>query len=142
MAPPYQALPAPVMVTGANPAANAEVDDTVPEGEVWEVLAVILTFVADANAANRTVRLAFQDENDAEIYGVANGTAITATQTVGIEAAPLGAAPSNITGTQYVIIPQNFWLGPGCQIKTVTTNLQATDNFGATRYWVRKWSPS
>ena len=55
------------VVTGIDPAAGSEVTDAVPAGKLWLVYGVQVVLVTDANAANRTVELTWDDGTD--VYG-------------------------------------------------------------------------
>jgi hypothetical protein len=48
-------------ITGTNPAANAEISETVPTNARWRVHAIRFTLVTDANVANREVALTLDD---------------------------------------------------------------------------------
>src|SRR5439155_24716134 len=49
------------VVTGATPAAGAEINETVPNGARWELIAFYFQFVTSATVANRIVRFDIDD---------------------------------------------------------------------------------
>lgn len=122
----------PHTVTGTDPAANTEISETIPSGQVWRLRAFAVTLVADANAANRVTTLIFKDASANEVLRLVVGTNITANQTVRIQAGTFASAPSDVAGTVvYLKLPEDFVLGSGWTITTSTASKQAGDNYGA-----------
>lgn len=119
------------VVTGTDPAANVEVSETVPANARWRLLALRVTLVTDATAANREVALQFDDGTTA-YYTVSAGANQAASLTRQYSAAPAGLRGAAATGTDILIAaPSGVMLPAGHRIRTSTTNRQATDNFGA-----------
>ena len=126
-------------ITGAVPAAGAEVSETVPAGARWELLALNMTFVTSVAAANRITALAFDD--GANVYWrTESGTAQAASLTLfrsysqGLVAHFVGGASN-----QHGPLPAGNRLGAGHRIRTVTGNFQAADQYSAIQYVVREW---
>lgn len=125
-------------VAGTDPAANTEISETVPTDARWRVLAIQVNLVTDATAANREVSLLIDD-----------GTTVFARVPVGTNhAASLTRTYSFATNTARNTIAQDpvlnaplpeLVLGDGFRVRTVTTNLQATDNYGAPQLLVEEW---
>ena len=137
--------------SGANPAAGAEVADTVPTTAWWRLIAAEVVLVTDGNAANRNVAL-FVDDAGATITRsllLTDSTNQTATQTRTHGwypgTAAVDAASVSITDTVTLLakfpmtLPLNYLLAPGSNIRTVTTSIQAGDDYGAARYVVEEW---
>ncbi len=133
-----QALGATVSLTGANPAAGAEMIETVPDNQVWELLGAMITLVTDGTVANRTVQLVLTHNNGMKLKRAA-GTNQTATQTQIYSFIPGGTSGVFATNaSQEVAIPIGTILDAGSTIETLTTNLQAGDNFGTPKMWIRR----
>jgi hypothetical protein len=117
--------------TGANPAAGAEWSVTVPANQLWKVTSVTATLVTAVAAANREVSLVTDD-----------GAVITTTSPTGLtHVASLTKAYTWIAflswrgvGAQalnQVTGMGEHWLPAGHRIRTVTTNIQAADDWSA-----------
>lgn len=118
-------------VTGTDRAANTEITETVPAGKVWRIQAFKATIVCDAQAANRSVHLIYDDGTNILWGATALSTGIA---TGGyIVTGAIGAPYQTSTSVQnYSSIPlPDIPLGPGCRITTLTTNMQTGDNWGA-----------
>lgn len=125
-------------ITGTDPAANAEVSETVPTNARWSVKAITVTLVADANAANRTVTLIIDDGTN-EIARFVARTAQTATQTIKYHFGKYNILPTDTTTDIYVYADLPKELMQGWRMRTSTANLQATDNYGAPQMHVEEW---
>jgi hypothetical protein len=88
--------------------------------------------VTDANVANRQTRFTFEDSNG-NVYAtyVAGGTQ-AASLTRQYTARPGEIAPPAVSDTVFLIpIPAvGIFVPQGGKVKTVTTSIQATDNYG------------
>ena len=125
--------------SGANPAAGAEVSDVVPDGQVWHVLAMSVTLVTSATAANRRVH--FQFFGPVSI-GIETFPTIdqTASTTIKYNVAKYGAITDETDGTQILVpLPHDLYLPPGGTIATATVNIQVGDNFGAPSYLIEQF---
>ena len=125
-------------LTGTDPAANVEISETVPTNARWRLRAFAVTFVTDANAANREVALTV-DDGTTVLARVPFGFTHTASLTK-LYSAFLGgfvnAAAQDLT--RLAPLP-DLELQGGFRLNTVTTNRQATDNFGAPQLLVEEW---
>lgn len=117
-------------VTGTDPAAGAEISETVPTSTRWRVRALSCQLVTDATAANREVSLVI-DDGATTIFTSPAGFTHTASLTRRYSAAPIGAQTAPTQGTDRQIVIPDLELPAGARIRTVTTNLQAGDNYGA-----------
>lgn len=132
----YDSVPSEYL-EGTDPAANVECSDTVPAGYEWLLEAVTYTLVCDANVANRIVVV--------QIKTSASGVAmrrwqfgnLTASQTGTLNIYP--GAVADTTGTaQGLDLGFPVRMPAGSVIYTATTDRQATDNFAAPVYHVRR----
>lgn len=125
-------------ITGTDPAANLEISETVPTNARWRVHGIAFSLVTDANAANREVALTFDD--GATVFArVPSGLNHLASLTKLYSA--FYAAPRNTLATDTTVnVPlPRLDLQGGHRINTVTTNRQATDNYGAPQLLVEEW---
>lgn len=121
----------PVVVTGTDPAAGAEISETVPDGEVWELVAIRIRLVSDATVSSRTVRLAIDDGTStfALLPSVSGqGASETRDHTFAVGAASLTGP--NSTNAHVNPLPP-FVLPAGWKIGTDSINLQAGDDYAA-----------
>jgi hypothetical protein len=125
------------IITGTDPAANAECLDTVPAGARWEVLSWMGVLVTDANAANRTVTLII-DDGASTLWTCDASAAQAASLTRNYNAYATGVAP-DLTGSTFRLPgPFPLDLPAGARIRTVTNNMQVGDNWGAPKILVRE----
>jgi hypothetical protein len=105
------------VITGTDPAANAECSDTVPTGARWEVLSWMALLVTDANVINRTVALIIDDGVSLLWSCDASGTQ-AASLTRNYNAYGTGAAP-DVTGSTFRLPgPFPLDLPAGARIRT------------------------
>ena len=119
-------------ITGADPAAGAEVSEAIPTGKLWERLyALWVTLVTDTGVANRTVDVIFVDDAGNEISRVSFTTAIPASQTVKLHIGNWETVPTDTSTNHYRKIPPEIVkLGPAFTIKTVTALIESGDDYG------------
>lgn len=125
-------------ITGTDPAAGAEISETVPTNARWQLLAIRFTLVTDATVANRRPNLQIDDgttelarstlQNDATA-----GATFHYSYQIGVQAL---AGAGNYFSAHIV---SRTYLSGGFRIRTATTNLQAGDNFGAPQLLVEEW---
>jgi hypothetical protein len=126
-------------ITGTVPAPGAEVNETVPTGARWHVLMVEAQLTTSAAVAGRIPRLNWgaaaqtvgasatgitQNASQQGTYDWANGMLLTAAIQPGI----------NVFG-----LPNDLTLETADFIGTVTTGIQAGDQWNYFRYTVREW---
>lgn len=131
----------PVVVTGTGPAAGAEISETVPDGEVWELQSVQLSLVTDATAVNRNVELTL-DDGSTVFFRVEAGINQSSSATTKYSFADFGFASGSAVHDTVAISLPTFVLPAGSRIKTVTASLQAGDDWGAPVLYVVKGSNS
>jgi len=126
------------LITGTNPAAGAEISETVPTGARWRVLSARLTLTTDATVVNRMAMLRITD----------GATVIAETQAPQVQVASLtytynflrlGADRVLVQIGQIPIRMHDFILPAGYTIQTTTANLQAADDWAAPVLHVEEW---
>jgi hypothetical protein len=126
-------------ITGAVPAAGAEVSETVPTGARWELISFAALLTTSATVSNRSANHTLDD--GANIYFRADSNlAHAASIALLYVLATCFTIPSSTNGLAYQKpLPPNIRLGAGHRIRTQTTNLQAGDQWSAVQYLVREW---
>lgn len=124
----------------SDPAANTEHSITVPAGQIWDLLSLNFSLVTDGNAANRTVTVTIDDGTT--VYAkattpVTQAASLTYNYTFGIGSALMTA----VAGLNVTVPLPVLSLMPGHRIKTVTTNIQATDNYGVCEIYAVRYLP-
>ena len=136
--------PEPNQVVAADPAAGSEFSGSPPDNFAWILLAVQATLVADATVANRDARLIIDGGGEDAIVFAHSGVL---SQTAGLTQRHVwtmgSAVPTTVptlfaagllhtAAVQHVSsLPYPIWLVPGYRVRSLTTNLQAGDNWGA-----------
>lgn len=124
-------------ITGTDPAAGASVQETVPTNARWRLLALIVTLVTDATAANREAALTIDDGATVFVRapaGVAHTASLTNRYNWTAHADRFTIAQDR---TVTIPIPE-LWLPGGSRINTLTANIVAGDNYGAPQLLVEE----
>lgn len=116
-------------VTGTNPAAGAEVSETVPAGKEWRLLSIAVALVTSATAATRRPHLLIDDGTTVSYRRASNATqAASLTQNYVFA----GEGPEAAVRGTWVADPlPSLPLGAGYRIRTSTESIQAGDDYGA-----------
>lgn len=132
------------LILGTQPGAGAEVSETVPAGKIWRVVAFLVSLVTNATVATRTAEFAI-DDGSGNIFSwgqpqLAQSASLTFPYILaaGVNPAfpPSGVRQGN---SVHVATPGLSYLLPGYRIRTVSTNLQAGDQYGQPKYQVEEW---
>lgn len=126
-------------VTGADPAANAELGDTVPAGKSWWLLSVTVALVQGATQTPQPI-LVIDDGATSIFESIGSSTA----QAVSTTCQYTWAGDVQLTGQvgattnvhSVAPLPQNLLLPPGYRIRTNTVGIGANSNYGAPSYFV------
>lgn len=117
--------------TGSNPAANAEISQTVPAGKYWQLLAVTVTLAQGITQTPQPVLLiddgtnvlfqsfgasSAQNSSVTTVYTWAPGLTLTAGGAATVATAPL---------------PSGLVLGPGYKVRTSTLGIGANTDYAA-----------
>lgn len=125
-------------IVGTDPAAGAEISETVPAGARWLFRALRAAFVADATVANRTPVLVFDDGTN--IYASAGPNFNTpASSNFLFQYADVGQGFVQSSQDIMVPAPANILLAGGHRIRTITGSIQAGDNWAAPVYSIEEW---
>lgn len=125
-------------VTGTNPAAGAEISETVPTNALWRLYSVRAALVTNATVAARRVSLVI-DDGTTILIDVENPNTQAAGLTVPYLAARFGYDLTTTTVAEQFALPDLPPLREGFRVRTVTSNLQAGDNWGAPQLLLEEW---
>jgi hypothetical protein len=125
-------------ITGTDPAAGAEVSETVPTGALWKLHSLTVTLVCDATVANRQPKLRFDDLSNFVFYGGFGANSV-AGETSQLAWAAVGAVAASSYSGRLNQLPFDFKLLAGYRIRTNTSTIQAGDDYGAPQLYVEEW---
>lgn len=125
-------------VTGSNPAAGAEISETVPTGARWELIALSMTLVTAVAVANRTAVIVI-DDGTTIILGNPAVVVQPASNTFDYSVQHYGAESLSNAGNVVINIPPHLRLPAGFRIITFTGNMQAADNWAAPQMMIEEW---
>lgn len=126
-------------ITGTTPAAGAELAESVPTGARWELVAFAATLVTNATAANRQPAIVLDDGANVFFRGPMNVNEVASGTFPNYWSQGLlvsTGAPNNVVNGS---VPAGNRLAAGMRIRTITTAIQAGDQWGAVQYLVREW---
>ena len=125
-------------ITGTDPAAGAEVTETVPTNARWRLVFARAILVTDATVANRRCNWLIDDGVNTFV-AADDAYDQTASTTIShcLSAIQVRGGIGTDVNTQLPSVP--LFLFQGWRVRTSTTNLQAGDNYGAPRLLVEEW---
>lgn len=128
-------------VLGTNPAANAEISETVPTDALWRIHSLEIQLVTDANVATRT-SFVIVDDGTNRLHELSPG----ATQAASLTRTYNYLNNYNLSETAFDgdgFIRRPFLkdnkLPGGYRVRTNTSSIQAGDNYAAPRIFVEEW---
>lgn len=125
-------------ITGTDPAAGAEISETVPTNARWQIHAIRFSLVASAAVANREVALVYDD--GANVFArIPSRVTQTAAQTIAYSSFRDAALEAVAQDTERWIRLPWLSLQGGHRFRTITTALDVGDNYGAPQYLVEEW---
>lgn len=125
-------------VLGTLPGAGADISEVVPSNRRWTLLAFTAVLTTSATVANRIVDGVLDDGTNTyhQSAGLINQTASTVLRYC---FAPYLLGAGNLFGGQPLGMPQFMQLKSGYHIKTLTSALQAGDQWSAPEYLIQEW---
>ena len=125
-------------ITGTDPAAGAEISESVPAGARWILRGFVATLVTSGDVATRYVRWTLDDGTT-----IFNKSESGGTQTATLTRLYIANDMNFSTGTAPDIYVPWFiggiLMAAGYRLKTVTDNFQAADNWGAPQLSAEEW---
>lgn len=127
------------VITGTQPGAGVEVTETVPAGARWQVLSFLGRFQTSAAVAARVPGLLIDDGANI-LFGGGPNSNQPASQTVKHIWAPGNTMVTSIDGS-YVLVPMpiGLTLSAGARMRTLTSLIDAADQWSQIVYLVREW---
>lgn len=126
-------------ITGTNNGAGNEVQETVPTGARWELLAFRGVLTSSATVANRRPSLLFDDGVNTYFRVTSNQNQAASLTFTYDHAAGVTQVANTTDGLIVSPLPVGARLGAGHRIRTITIGLQAGDTWTAIQYLVREW---
>lgn len=126
------------MFAGTNPAAGAEVSETVPTGARWRILSMSAGLATDATVANRLPAIVY-DDGTTTLFRANAAQNQTASQTVPYAFVPGYGPANNGLGYPHIPLPPETFLRAGWRVRTATGSLQAGDDWAAPALHVEEW---
>lgn len=123
---------------GIDPAAGAEFSQVVPTGARWRIHGFRIALVTDATVAARRVHLIVDDTANI-LADLAALDTQAASLTRNYNMASCGFQRTAQDLEVYVPLYLDLRLPAGFRIRTLTTALQAGDNFGVGRFLLEEW---
>ncbi len=124
-------------ITGADPAAGAEISETVPDRRRWLLRGIYFTFTTSATVADRLVHLIIDDGTNI-IAKICVVTAHAADTAKDYSFANYGSTQLNPVNCFYLPLPL-FPLTEGYRIRTSTDLIEGDDDYSAPRLLVEEW---
>lgn len=126
-------------ITGTNPAAGVEILETVPTGARWRFLTMNAALTTSAVVNNRQVKFIVDDGANV-LYRMSTSYSQVNSRTDRYTFAPTGTSLIAIDNTALAVTPVDLWLLAGYRLLTLTTLLDAGDDWGAPQYLVEEFT--
>ena len=132
-----------LQINGSNPAANAEISETVPAGKTWVLLSVSVLLVQGITQTPQPI-LVIDDGTDVvfESFGSSAAQAVSTTcrYTWG-PGLPFTGQVGVTTGVHSTApLPEDMVLPAGWRIRTVTLGIGANSDYGAPSLYVVEYT--
>lgn len=125
-------------ITGTNPAAGAEITETVPTNALWRLYGLNVSFTADATVATRQAIFEITDGANA-IVRTPSHVGMTAGLGYRVQFGNYGTQNAITGSATYAVTPLDIRILAGYVIRTSTVSLQAGDDYGTPQYYVEEW---
>ena len=126
-------------ITGTDPAAGAEISETVPTGARWRLRAMAFSLVTAVAVANRLATIVVNDGANDKFY-MPSPITQTASQTIYYNMLPGAAWFAPVGGNSVTYpAPVEIILPAGWKIGTASGGLQAADDYSAPQLTVEEW---
>lgn len=126
-------------ISGTDPAAGAEISETVPTGARWRLMSLQSVLTTSVAVANRNVQIVIDDgTNETYRAACASNQAASNAFRYSFSASGVTNVPAS-ANTHMVPTPAPAILGPGYRIRTITNLLDAGDNWSQAFILVEEW---
>lgn len=130
-------------ITGADPAAGAEVSQTVPAGKIWELCAVSVQLVQGITDTPQPILVIDDGANVLyEMFGSSAAQAVATTCRYSwAPDCPLTGQVGTAANVHAVApLPEGLTLPAGYRVRTSTIGLTATGNYGVPSFYVVEYT--
>lgn len=125
-------------ILGTNPAAAAEISETVPTNARWRLISFYAALVTDVNAATRVPSFVIDDGANI-VQRMGPPSTVAASTVAQFLVGPLGYA-TNVSGFQGIGLSSDaVLLQGGFRIRTITSSMQVGDDWSAPQLLVEEW---
>lgn len=112
-----------------SPSAGGDISGSIPSNEMWEIMGVAFKLTTDGTAADRTVAFRFFSNRNYQVKRVATVTQ-QASETIRYSFVPGGTSGVLLAdNSTEVAIPAGIFIPSGGNFSSVTTNIQAGDQY-------------
>lgn len=125
-------------IAGTDPAAGAEISETVPTGARWKLHGLNATLVNAAAAATRVPQLII-DDGTTVLQRIPAAMTSIISDTVVFSWGATGAATSIATVAAMTPIPKDLMMLAAWRVRTLTNALDSGDNWGVPQLFVEEW---
>jgi hypothetical protein len=126
-------------ITGTTPAAGADISETVPALTRWRLISLKAALTTSAAVANRFVRSVLTDGVNTYFNSTYNAAQVASTTINYIFVPGLQAATDVPVTDNFLSIPMDNRIVTGHKMLTLTTAIQAGDQWTAPQYLVEEW---
>jgi hypothetical protein len=124
-------------ITGTTPAAGADINEVVPSGVRWRLFALVTTLTTSAAGGARTPDIVL-DDGTKIFFRVSALQTQAASFTVSYVLGNMGSWTAIGTRNAW-LFPDSILLSPAFRIRTITTAIDAADQWTAPQYLVQEW---
>jgi hypothetical protein len=125
-------------ITGTNPAAGAEISETVPTGAIWRLLALRASLTTSIDVGNRRTQMILDDGTNEFLRSTQESLAV-ATVTTGFNWYNAGYEDNTSVTNGVAGFSDRIRLNPGYRIRTNTIGLFPLDDWSAPQLLVEEW---
>lgn len=125
-------------ITGTTPGAGLEISEGVPNSVLWRLMAFRFQIQTQALAGNRNVVLLIDDGSN-ELIRIAENVNVAPSQIATFHYYSNPFVGSDFGTNYYMWLDSAVLIGPAFRIRTLTNNIQVTDQYSAVQYLVEEW---
>lgn len=132
-------VPVARIITGATPAAGAEVSETVPTGKTWQLVSFHVRLVTSATVATRVPYVVI-DDGTTPVFQVPCPATVVANTTVDLFWSAIGAQVADAAVVAHGgMLPVETIITATHRLRTSTGSIQVGDQYSLVRYLVREF---
>jgi hypothetical protein len=125
-------------IIGTTPAAGAEITETTPTNAMWQLMLFSNTFTTSAAGGNRSLQYIIDDGAN-ELYRISTVVNEGPSLTFKNQLSPNGINIGDVGNNSLDALPIPLIMMPGYRVRTLTSGIQAGDQYSAVHYQVKEW---